>query len=278
MSSLIELAKKDFIQIKPIVQHLMHYINISAYLKGFGRGRIWVNNKTKPKSAVIWDLTNTFIFLAGDAENQTFNDSFRQLITDVITPYFLEKKINLIYFFPGSTDWEKQIPEILDDREWGKRLIDHYIYNPTNFHLIKDWSNNLPPHHQMIQITKEFLKRDNLTNFDTIDYSISAVWQSTERFLKDGIGFCLVDNESIASWCVTDYVIDDHCELYIETFEGYQKKGYGTLVASAVIEECLKKNYIVHWHCWESNIGSIKTALKVGFDLKGKDVVLKLPI
>jgi len=65
MSLLFELTKKDFICIKTLVQEFMHYLNIPAYLKGFGRGRIWVDDESEPQSAVIWDLTNTFIFLAG---------------------------------------------------------------------------------------------------------------------------------------------------------------------------------------------------------------------
>lgn len=278
MSELIELVKKDFIHIKPLVQNLMHYINIPAYLKGFGRGRIWVDDESEPKSAVIWDLTNTFIFLAGDAGNQIFNDGFKQLLNDIITPFFLERKIALLYFIPGSNDWEKQLPKILDKMELGKRLITHFIYNQDNFHNIKDWRKNIPQHLKMIPVSKEFLEKDHLANFGTVDYCISTVWQSAERYLRDGIGFCLVDNDSIASWCTTDYVIDNNCELYIETFEGYKKKGYASLVASAVIEECIRRNYITHWHCWETNIGSVKTAEKVGFEFKGKDDVLKLPL
>ncbi|NPE09531.1 MAG: GNAT family N-acetyltransferase [Asgard group archaeon] len=273
MSELIELVKKDFISIKPLVQNLMHYINIPAYLKGFGRGRIWVDDTSEPKSAVIWDLTNTFIFLAGDAGNQIFNNGFKRLIKDVIAPIFLEKKIDLFYFISSSTDWEKQLPKILGKSELDKRLINHYVYNPDNFHHIKNWCNNLPPNLEMIQVTKDFLEKDHLVNFGTVDYCISAVWQSAERYLKDGMGFCLVDNDSIASWCTTDYVIDNNCEIYIETFEGFKKKGYASLVASAVIEKCLRNNCIIHWHCWETNIGSVKTAEKVGFEFKGKDVV-----
>lgn len=278
MSKLIELAKKDFIRIKPLVQNFMHYLNIPAYLKGLGRGRIWVDDKSEPNSVVIWDLTNTFLFLAGDAGNQLFNDGFKQLINDVVAPVFLEKKIDIIYFFPDSVAWEKQLPKIFDKPELGKRLIDHYIYNPDNFHQIKDWRNNLPLNLEMIQVTKKFLGNNHLVNFGTVDFCISVVWQSAERYLQDGIGFCLVENDSIASWCTTDYVIDNNCELYIETFEGYKKKGFASLVVSAVIEESLQRNYTVHWHCWETNIGSVKTAEKVGFELKGKDVVLKMPL
>ena len=75
--------------------------------------------------------------------------------------------------------------------------------------------------------------------------------------------------------------IDTIFDLAIEVVfwnQGFQRKGYATIVASAMIEECLKRNFTIHWHCWKTNIGSIKTALKIGFELKNEESVLSLAL
>lgn len=58
------------------------------------------------------------------------------------------------------------------------------------------------------------------------------------------------------------------CEIGIETDEEYRKNGFATIVVSVCIKYCMENNIDhIGWHCFESNIGSQKTAEKVGFTL-----------
>ncbi|NHK32132.1 MAG: GNAT family N-acetyltransferase [Asgard group archaeon] len=272
------MPTEDFINIKSLTKNISHYQNIPAMMKGLARARVWVDDKKAPKSTMIWDMVNTFLFLAGNSDNSKFNDGLKKVIREDISPEFLKSKIKRMFFFPGSSDWEKKIRLIFKDGEFSERLIHHYTYNEKNYQLLKDWRDLIPSHLEVKRVTKEILETENLTNIGEVKYCATALWQTVDRYDKEAIGFCLMNKEAIAAWCTTDYIVGNDCELYIETFEGFQRKGYATIVASAMIEECLKRNYIIHWHCWKTNIGSIKTAIKIGFDLKNEEPVLSLDL
>jgi RimJ/RimL family protein N-acetyltransferase len=95
---------------------------------------------------------------------------------------------------------------------------------------------------------------------------IRACWRSTDQYLHNGgIGYCLLKGEAITSWCSTDYVIGNTCELYVETFEGYRQKGLGMLTAFACVQACITQGLTVYWHCFKDNLGSVRIAEKIGF-------------
>ncbi|NHJ38581.1 MAG: GNAT family N-acetyltransferase [Asgard group archaeon] len=247
-------------------------------MKGLAHARVWVDDTKTPKSALIWDQVNTFLFLAGDSKNIKFINDLKKVITEIIIPKFLEYKIDRMFFFPSSSDWEKQIQSIFNKNDIKKRIIQHYTYNEKNYHLIKNWRENLPIDFKIKRVTKEIFEKEKLANIDEVEYCVTALWQTIDRYNQEGIGFCLLDQEAIAAWCTTDYIVNNDCELYIETFDGYQRKGFATIVASAMIEECLKRHYTIHWHCWATNLGSVKTAVKIGFELVNEDPVLSLAL
>ena len=247
-------------------------------IKESAQVRVWVDFREKPRSALIWDLVNTFLYLVGDSNNKNFNSGIQKTIKEIIIPKFLEWKIKKIYFFTSTIEWEKQIQLLFNESEFNKHIMRHYIYNKKNYNLIKNWQEKIPSHFNIKRITKEFLENEKFTNNEEVTYCVIALWQTIERYDKESIGFCLRDKQAIAAWCTTDYIVENDCELYIETFNGFKRKGYATLVASATIEECLKRNYTIHWHCWETHISSVKTAVKIGFELKNQDPVLSLTL
>ncbi|WP_242942304.1 GNAT family N-acetyltransferase [Hathewaya proteolytica] len=103
---------------------------------------------------------------------------------------------------------------------------------------------------------------------DIIQWTSTESWISKDDFLKNGFGFCIVNGNDIVSWCISDYVMGNKCEIGIETDEGYRKNGFATIVVSVCIKYCMENNIDhIWWHCFESNIGSQKTAEKVGFKL-----------
>ncbi len=115
-------------------------------------------------------------------------------------------------------------------------------------------------------IDSNFLKRTNHDNYDEIIGMINEKWISGEVFLKEGFGFCLVKDNSIISWCISDYNIDNQCEIGVETDDEYRGRGYATIVVSEVLNYCKERGLRkVGWHCMDSNVGSYKLAEKVGF-------------
>ena len=59
---------------------------------------------------------------------------------------------------------------------------------------------------------------------------------------------------------------DNEIEVGIATREEYQKRGFASIVGSATAEYCLVNYKSVGWHCTDINIGSQKTAEKIGYE------------
>ena len=126
-----------------------------------------------------------------------------------------------------------------------------------------------------MRLTGDVLSSD-LRNMDGVRYCVDACWPAREAYLNEGIGYCIVDDTSVASWCSTDYVVDGSADLYVETFAGRERQGLATCVVSACIEACHSSGWSVHWHCWSDNAGSVRLAEKHGFELVDASPVLRL--
>ncbi|MEM2971404.1 MAG: GNAT family N-acetyltransferase [Candidatus Bathyarchaeia archaeon] len=92
-------------------------------------------------------------------------------------------------------------------------------------------------------------------------------WDSPDHFLKEGIGFCLLNEGTVISTCFSSWIVDRNLELGIETNEKFRRQGYGIYPAAALIDYCLENGYEPVWSCNKENISSFKIAQKLGFEV-----------
>lgn len=89
---------------------------------------------------------------------------------------------------------------------------------------------------------------------------------TVDDFLEKSHGCCIIDNNHIASWCMSEYNVGNRCELGIATVEEYRKRGLATLAAKALIQRLIKYGVEhIGWHCSRDNLASIATAKKLSF-------------
>ncbi len=97
---------------------------------------------------------------------------------------------------------------------------------------------------------------------------ISNIHGSTERFLTQGIGYGLVNDQGFCfAQAYSAMLSETSCEIGVITHPDYRGNGYIVFPACALIEECLRRNLIPIWSCDSSNTASLKTALKLGFSI-----------
>ena len=263
---ILELPKESFTRIRHLIGDASHYLVLTTLLEGRTPGRIWVNRLEEPTTALVWDRLNTLFFLVGDSTDDELNQELNSLVMDTIFPEAIQLQYRkfLLQFTPHHT-WEEQIGVILKRSIPDRQSIYSYAFDPCDSDFTLNQELQLPAGYKIARITHELLDNTNLVNLEQVVYAIRVCWQSTDQYLHNGgIGVCLLENDVIASWCSTDYVIGSECELYIETFEGYQRRGLGTLVALACVQECMAKGLLVRWHCFNYAIGSVKIAEKMG--------------
>ena len=124
---------------------------------------------------------------------------------------------------------------------------------------------DIPKDSQLMRISRSVLETRGLTNIGEVRRCIMACWRSLNNYISEGIGFVLLKNDDVASWCSTDYIVSRKCDLYAETFKDYKQKGFGTIATLACVKECLNQKLETNWHCWHGNLPSIKLAQKIGF-------------
>ncbi|MFX0091894.1 MAG: GNAT family N-acetyltransferase [Candidatus Hodarchaeota archaeon] len=261
---MVELKKKDFEKVKPVIVPVNFHLAISAIIDGVIPGRIWVDNKDTPQTAMIWDTRYSY-FLAGNENNEVFNNAFDSIFTKTIAPDALQRGFEL-FFLICSQNWKKRFlnNELLKD-ETPLRTIERQYYTLKQPKLI-DWKKRIPIDFSMKFVDKKFLET-NLENSNPFNDEINDISGSKVEFIRKGnFGFALVykDNQ-LTSWCLS-FLHGSSCEIWVQTIEEYQQKGFGTLTTAAFVDYCVSNNIKMGWHSNKENIGSTKLAERVGFE------------
>jgi RimJ/RimL family protein N-acetyltransferase len=139
---------------------------------------------------------------------------------------------------------------------------------------IPDWASRLPEGMSMQRIDADLLDRVDRGDLKAPSHTIGWTennWASRGNYLRCGFGFCTVNDPTseVVSWSVADCISGDRCEIGIHTHPDFQRRGLATLTTAAAVDHALTHGFrMVGWHCNEHNLGSIRTAEKVGFTLE----------
>jgi RimJ/RimL family protein N-acetyltransferase len=132
------------------------------------------------------------------------------------------------------------------------------------------WRDRVPEGYRLAPVDRRLLGRTDLKNHAQVADWVAG-WHSTDDFMQNGFGFCLVCDGAaeIASWCIADTVLGERCEIGVTTDVGHRRRGLAATVVGAAVEYCVKHRFTeIGWHCLASNAGSIAVATKVGFELE----------
>lgn len=227
-------------------------------------GQIFVDNELNPQTACIFNNYHNF-YIAGKTNNPSYNNDFSNHLLNSISPTMRKSNCLDFYIHYGDlNEWSELLENILKKHHVNKINWRYYVYNKMK----TDLNIELPSGYILKKIDAELLKQADLKNINKINTWLSETWLNQQDFLLNGFGFCIINDNCIVSWCLADFVIKNKCEIGIETDEDYRQKGFATKTLLACVKYCLSIgiNYI-GWRCLESNIGSQKTAEKVGFRL-----------
>ncbi len=262
-SMVVELNRAKFNKVTDLFKDLEYNLSIFSVINKINPGRIFVNNMENPTAALL--ISPEGMYFTGDAKDNAFNCELNNVLKDDILKKALEKlKVDYIVFY-SSKEWENSFKDIFsslypmkDDRRYLELEIG-------KFH-IEEVSENVK------KIDREMLLGSNLKEIDDVRESIIENWSSVDNFLENGFGYVYIVDGGVVSRCIADCVVEDKCELGVETEEDYRQKGYCTQVVIATLNYCKNNNIKnVGWHCWDNNIPSYKLAEKVGFKQK-KDI------
>jgi GNAT superfamily N-acetyltransferase len=264
-----EVEPQGYSRVRELFAQLSEYnMSVVVALEHNYPCRVFVNDLESPTSGFIYLGRMTFGF-SGSSDNENFNSQIKELITNELIPFIrTEHKVKeLIIRF--DTEWKNKINTLLDN------LVEHQLGNFLFRNLNYDYrKHSLPEGYTYATVDSDFLKMNHLKDFDVVDKWVKGCYLSTEDYLSRGFGFSIIhDEEEVASTCMCNYISRDRkrCEIGIITAEEHRKRGLAKNLVSYIVSHCLKLDIQrIDWQSRLSNIGSIKTAEAVGFELDKK--------
>jgi GNAT superfamily N-acetyltransferase len=256
-------------RVRPLFRDLGYHLVVNAILEGSVPGAVYVDNPAQPQSAFAW--TGRRFFLVGSPGNEAFNEAVRGLFTGVIYGQGIEAGLSMLELCYAPAHWEEAIRAILRARPPMKSLRQYYRFRE----LKHDWRRVLPVGFRLELINADLLVRTDLKNMDTLREELCSERPTAEQFLARSFGLCpIFGADEIAGWCTSEYnsltrIFDavGRCEVGIGTLEPYRRRGLATAMGSAFVEHALSRGISqIGWHCFASNIPSVATALKIGFE------------
>jgi GNAT superfamily N-acetyltransferase len=263
-----ELKFREFENVRSLFDGFDYSLSIRAVLDGGNPGRIFVDNPERPRLAFA--LTIEGYLLAGDYSDPASRESVRQFFQDsIFTGQVYLDSDESLSLTVHPQEWAYYLPELIPTHEVEVLPRYHYLCSELDY----AWRNHLPEGYSVHQIDRALLD-DNLRDDsdDLIDTEmIRIAWGDVDNFLEHGAGFIVEHRGEIVSRCTADCRSGDQIDIGIATSPSHRRKGLATIATAATVEYCFQKGYrAVGWHCNTANIGSWKTAEKVGFKRQGE--------
>ena len=254
---MIKIDKQDYINFYDIFKELGSHGFLLSALDGIVKGELYADDTKNPTYAIM--LTADCYYVVGDLidekfEQGIFNLSQSDAFMDYTGIIFSNKNLSRLKEIFGKHTYE------YIDRNCYKLFKSEFKYIDTNtasVGIIKLTPNNI-------------LKFKDYTNFKEVYEECKRYWDEYPKSSKINFGIALVKDNTILSCCYLcgESSSENSCELGIDTFEGFRRKGYADTVCRETIKKLINLGYDnFNWHCYADNIGSNKTALKLGFKL-----------
>lgn len=246
---------------RPLFQGMYHHLAIEAILNGFVPGSVYLDDLKNPTLAAAW-FSHRF-HLAAAAGVVVDYPHLSQFFQNTIFPSAIEKKMEGFLIFCSDGDWIKQIPTAVFP---GRKIYpgEREYYEAST--VSTAWRSLLPEDFYLCEVERRLLENDTIENLDWLLEETTSERPSIEAFLENSFGSAILYDSMLIAWCLSEYNSGSRCEVGIATADAYQKRGLGTVVGSAFIEQANAKGYNrIGWHCWKRNIPSWKTALRIGF-------------
>jgi RimJ/RimL family protein N-acetyltransferase len=254
-----KLERKNYFKVTPIFKEMGNQIVIGSVIEGNTCGDIYVDCLEAPAFAVLWDKMDA-VLIEG-VLNEDYIKSFVCLILNVFKPDAISRDFPFFNVYYPNETWADVLGNKLKDLSPVKELKFYYEYDKLN----RDWESSVQNDYVLKRIDESILEKKDLKNMDKVIDWIKSFWPSTKEFVDKGIGYCLLQDEIIVSWCLSVFVSGEKFELGLETIKDYRGKGCAKVVSSACIEYCMEHYLVPLWNCNEENKPSVRVAEAIGF-------------
>jgi GNAT superfamily N-acetyltransferase len=237
-----------------------------AVLLGNNPGWVFVDDTTRPSTALIWARGIQGFYFVGEPSNSAFLDNLDRFVDRLIAPRLRQMGLEWLEV-SGGEGWDPFIEQVFARRSLEKGLQWVYALDPEIF---KRQSSNREMGPHVRKVDRGLIHEAGLAGLDFLVSKISSFWGKVDNFLRIGLGFVLIEQDEIASACLSGFVSQATHAIDIYTLEDHRRKGYAEAVAGRYLDTCTKRGLNPYWDCMAENLPSAKLAEKLGFTKAGE--------
>jgi len=220
----------------------------SPVLEGRNPGRVYVDRKDTPSWAIVVLDFYATTFIGGTIDQQTLNNVFSKLRSDrTLALVWMPQAVQDIGPPSGRTS-------VIERLDFFDRAPRNDASNP--------WSQRIPGRSTIRQIDASLLARclwrDNILD----------AFGTEERFLANGLGYCLMRDDEILSEAYGVFRGAGRFEIGAITAEHHRGRGYAALTCTHLITTIEASGLSTYWSCHRNNVASAATARKLGYQVE----------
>lgn len=269
-----ELERGQFEEVLPLFQGYLQDPMMHAVIEGTLRGRVWVNDTGPRAAALVWTGTEC-AYLAGGEKNDEFNQALHRLVVETIMPAAQAAGCEYLSLFSFPESYAPQLENLFIAQAPLRTPLSTFDFDQVTF--LERYGE--PRAQQVAPLRLKRIGAEELKHpkHAYLAEQVAAYWESVERFLDGGCGYCVLEGADLLSWCYVQAYGHGAQTLDIWTAPSHRRQGLGTLVGAAVIGTSLEQGYTPFWICDRENAGSRKLAERLGFVYRSDICLVDIP-
>lgn len=256
--------------IEPLREVRINNLFARSVIENKIEGKVYVDDVTNPQTFyVVHKYGMSLLF--GTHDNEYFNKSFLRHALNLD-----QSRNSFLWLQAFPEPWNKTLENLFSEKLIASKknspnedtgIIELNTRLNFTFNYQKYLGREKIPLPQEIRVV-----RTNREHYNEMTGSVipSFFWNNVDEFLSSGVGFSLLHKGNLAAMAYAGFILDNNLEIGIETIPEFRKRGYAEIVCTALIDYCIANNFIPVWSCRLENVGSVKLAEKLGFEISRK--------
>ena len=248
---MIELRKDEMYIIKDLFKDMNDTVILSCLEGHMGRG--FTDDKKVASVGLIY--LGSFLFIAGGDVSLD--------VLEFISKIMIEVNEDTLYIISNNPNNGRLLEQYYKENY---KKINRYQVVGKDFDLLKleEIIRGLPKEYEIRQIDEDLYKQALEENWSS--YFVNN-FDSAKDFTNRGIGYVILDNETIVSGASSYSIYNKGVEIEIATREEYRNRGLAYIIGAKLILECTKRGLYPSWDA--ANLTSVGLATRLGYKYVG---------
>ncbi|MDJ0757126.1 MAG: GNAT family N-acetyltransferase [Ardenticatenaceae bacterium] len=253
---MVELKPNDYERVRPLLgPTLSHHLFCMGVVMGKYPGKVMVDDPDRPRSALI--VKDSWCYLAGDPENESFN---QQVATALANRQIMGEKSFAMMFSLSSAGWVPFVNRIFADRASIPTARHLYVADSEHF-------TDRPLTNDAFSLRFIDDALPSMVDGDLPEDVRKILQLRSEAAEPDqaAFGFAALNERQCAAWAMVDCIVEPRGDIGLVTDSPFRRRGLAAATSAATIAYGLEHGLEeIHWDVAAHNVGSIRTAEKLG--------------